>query len=130
MMQSQEALESQLQCSKEHSGREHRTESKHEVEEYLDSVFFFKAHCWPHRLAETFVPTVNIQNCARSSPQKISVEVNAQASRPERKSLAMDQDQIARALNEWMRRYIADPAAFDAEFQTVGEFLKDEEEGR
>jgi len=42
----------------------------------------------------------------------------------------MDQDQIARALNEWMRRYIADPKAFDAEFQTVGEFLQDEAEGR
>lgn len=42
----------------------------------------------------------------------------------------MDKDKIARALNEWMRRYIADPAAFNAEFQTVGEFQKDEEEGR
>jgi hypothetical protein len=29
-----------------------------------------------------------------------------------------------------MRRYIAGPKAFEAEFQTIGEFLKDEEEGR
>ena len=42
----------------------------------------------------------------------------------------MAPEQIAVALNEWMRRYIADPKAFTAEFQTVSEFLKDEEEGR
>lgn len=39
-------------------------------------------------------------------------------------------DQIAKALNEWVRRYIEDPKAFEAEFETVGQFLKEEEEGR
>lgn len=30
---------------------------------------------------------------------------------------------MAAAFNEWMRRYTEDPAAFEAQFQTVGEFL-------
>jgi hypothetical protein len=42
----------------------------------------------------------------------------------------MTPEQIAKALNEWMRRYIDDPNAFDAEFETVGQFLKDENEGK
>jgi hypothetical protein len=42
----------------------------------------------------------------------------------------MTLEQIALALNEWMRRYIADPKAFEAEFETVGEFFKAKEEGR
>jgi hypothetical protein len=41
----------------------------------------------------------------------------------------MTPEQIAQALNEWMRRYIEDPKAFDAEFETVGQFLKEENEG-
>lgn len=32
-------------------------------------------------------------------------------------------------LNEWMRRYIEEPARFDAEFQTVNQFLADEADG-
>lgn len=35
----------------------------------------------------------------------------------------MTQGEIAAALNEWMRRYIADPAAFEADFQTVTAYL-------
>lgn len=42
----------------------------------------------------------------------------------------MTPEQIAQALNEWMRRYIDDPKAFDAEFETVGQFLKDENDGK
>ena len=32
-------------------------------------------------------------------------------------------------MNEWMRRYIEEPTRFAAEFQTIGEFLKEEAEG-
>lgn len=41
----------------------------------------------------------------------------------------MTQEQIARGLNEWMRRYVDEPTRFAAEFQTVGQFLKDEADG-
>ena len=41
----------------------------------------------------------------------------------------MDQETIASALNKWMRRYVDEPTRFAAEFQTGGQFLKDEAEG-
>ena len=37
----------------------------------------------------------------------------------------MNKKQMAAAFNEWMRRYIADPAGFEAEFQAVEQFKKD-----
>lgn len=42
----------------------------------------------------------------------------------------MDQEQMAAAFNEWMRLYTEDPAAFEAEFQSVGRFLAEKAEGR
>lgn len=35
--------------------------------------------------------------------------------------------EIAAAMNEWMRRFIEDPSTFDHEFQTVSEFLREDE---
>ncbi len=32
-------------------------------------------------------------------------------------------DELAALFNEWMRRYTENPEKFEAEFQTVGEFL-------
>lgn len=37
---------------------------------------------------------------------------------------------LAKAFNEWMRRYVEEPEAFEAEFRSVGAFLKDRAEGR
>lgn len=42
----------------------------------------------------------------------------------------MDTPAIAAAFNEWMRRYTVDPAAFSAEFQTVGLFLAEQAQGK
>jgi hypothetical protein len=42
----------------------------------------------------------------------------------------MTQERIATILNEWERRYIADPKAFGVEFQTVIEFLAEEASGQ
>ena len=41
-----------------------------------------------------------------------------------------DADPLAAALNEWMRRYTEDPAAFQAEFQTVALFQAERLGGR
>jgi beta-glucanase (GH16 family) len=37
---------------------------------------------------------------------------------------------MVKAFNQWMRRFIEEPARFYAEFQTVTQFLKDQQEGR
>lgn len=42
----------------------------------------------------------------------------------------MTNEQMAIALNEWMRRFIDEPDRFEREFQTVGEYLRDQAEGR
>lgn len=42
----------------------------------------------------------------------------------------MTNAQMVKCFNEWMRRYIADPAEFDAEFRAVNAFLADEAGGR
>ena len=42
----------------------------------------------------------------------------------------MNQSTIAKAFNEWMRRYIEDPAAYEAEFNSVAGFREAEAEGR
>lgn len=36
----------------------------------------------------------------------------------------MNKTVLAACLNEWMRRYIQDPKAYQAEFEAVGEFVK------
>lgn len=36
---------------------------------------------------------------------------------------------IAKAFNEWMRRYTDEPEQFDREWQYVGDFLKQQGEG-
>jgi len=41
----------------------------------------------------------------------------------------MTQEEMAKAFNEWMRRYTEDPAGFEAEFQTVIEFLSEQASG-
>lgn len=42
----------------------------------------------------------------------------------------MTNAQMAKALNERMRRFIEEPGRFEHEFQTVNQFLADEQEGR
>lgn len=42
----------------------------------------------------------------------------------------MDSSKVAAAFNEWMRRYTADPSAFNAEFQTVGLYLAEQAQGK
>lgn len=42
----------------------------------------------------------------------------------------MNNAQMVKAFNEWMRRFIEDPSAFDAEFQTVNRFLADKAGGK
>lgn len=37
----------------------------------------------------------------------------------------MTNEQMARCFNEWMRRFIDEPARFEHEFEVVGEFLKE-----
>jgi len=37
---------------------------------------------------------------------------------------------MAEAFNEWMRRYTEEPAAFEAEFQTVGAYLEEQNKGK
>lgn len=34
----------------------------------------------------------------------------------------MNQETVAKAINEWMRRYIEDPDAFKTEFNSVADF--------
>lgn len=42
---------------------------------------------------------------------------------------AMTQDQMATCFNEWMRRFIDEPARFEREFETVNAFLAAEAGG-
>lgn len=42
----------------------------------------------------------------------------------------MTNAQMARAFNEWMRRFIEEPDRFEREFETVNQFLADEQGGR
>ena len=37
---------------------------------------------------------------------------------------------VAAAFNEWMRRYTETPEEFNREFETVGQFLKEEADGQ
>ncbi len=41
-------------------------------------------------------------------------------------SEGLNGNQIALAMNEWMRRYIEDPEKFEREFQSIDLFLKQE----
>jgi hypothetical protein len=41
----------------------------------------------------------------------------------------MTQDEIAAALNEWMRRFIEEPARFEREFQTITTYQADVSDG-
>lgn len=40
----------------------------------------------------------------------------------------MNEQSVAAAFNEWMRRYTDEPELFNREWQTVSEFLKQEAE--
>lgn len=42
----------------------------------------------------------------------------------------MNKKQMTGAFNEWMRRYTEEPDKFEAEFQSVGEFLKETDGGK
>jgi hypothetical protein len=42
----------------------------------------------------------------------------------------MNAEDLARAFNEWLRRYTENPAGFEAEFQTVGRFLQERADGQ
>lgn len=42
----------------------------------------------------------------------------------------MDEEQVPKAFNEWMRRYIEEPERFEREFQTVTTFLDEEAGGK
>lgn len=46
------------------------------------------------------------------------------------KEFQMTHEQMARAFNEWMRRYTEEPERFRAEFQTVAEFLSEMAQGK
>lgn len=46
---------------------------------------------------------------------------------PDRTMTALE---MAKTLNEWMRRFIEEPEKFKREFETVQSFLKDEADGR
>lgn len=41
----------------------------------------------------------------------------------------MNNAEIARVMNEWMRRFIQEPTRFDREFETVNQFLADQNGG-
>jgi len=41
----------------------------------------------------------------------------------------MSEQAVAKAFNEWLRRYIEDPAAYEAEFNTVAAFRAAEAAG-
>ena len=41
----------------------------------------------------------------------------------------MNNAQMVKCFNEWMRRYIDDPSAFNAEFETVNKYLADRDNG-
>jgi hypothetical protein len=43
---------------------------------------------------------------------------------------SMSNDDIKRAMNEWMRRYTEEPESFEAEFKTVGKFLAEQADGQ
>ena len=43
--------------------------------------------------------------------------------------VTMNNAQMVKCFNEWMRRFIEEPEAFAAEFQTVNQFMKDEANG-
>lgn len=43
--------------------------------------------------------------------------------------MTMNNAQMVKCFNEWMRRFIEEPEAFQAEFQTVNQFLADEAGG-
>ena len=42
----------------------------------------------------------------------------------------LSEQQMVKALNEWMRRYIDEPERFKKELATVRDFLKDEAVGK
>ena len=42
----------------------------------------------------------------------------------------MTNAQMAKCFNEWMRRFIEEPDRFAREFETVNQFLADEQDGR
>lgn len=42
----------------------------------------------------------------------------------------MERSDIVKALNMWMQKYIDNPKEFEAEFQTVMEFLADSSAGK
>ncbi len=45
-------------------------------------------------------------------------------------SMLCDPARIAKAFNEWMKRYIEQPAQFAREWQTVAEFLEQSKDGK
>lgn len=49
---------------------------------------------------------------------------------PEQQNKTMTFKDIARTSNEWMRRYIEEPSKFAAEFKTIAEFQRQENEGK
>ncbi len=42
----------------------------------------------------------------------------------------MDQVKLAAAFNEWMRRFIENPAEFDREWQSVHRFISEQSQGK
>ena len=42
---------------------------------------------------------------------------------PPKENVAVEKDQIAKALNAWMHAYIEDPSSFEHEFETVRNYL-------
>ena len=46
-----------------------------------------------------------------------------------RNQAAFDTDWLPALFNEWMRRYTEDPQKFEAEFESVGQYLKEVGDG-
>lgn len=42
----------------------------------------------------------------------------------------MEKEKVAKAFNEWMRRFTQEPSRFGHEWESVAEFLKAEADGR
>lgn len=42
----------------------------------------------------------------------------------------MTNAQMVKCFNEWMRRFVEDPAGFEREFQTVNRYLTEQNDGR
>jgi hypothetical protein len=72
---------------------------------------------------------VSVVSAAVTRPGGEVAAASNSAMRPKPLTGAMSAVDMARALNEWERRYIEAPKTFQADFRTVREFLAEEAAG-